>query len=144
MRQSMRARRKRGGALMEMALLMPWVFLLFIGAVDWGFYAYSLISMQAAVRTAVLYTSTGDSTKADSVGACALVVAEMSSLPNVASTGNDCSSNPVVSATSVVGPDSNPASQVSVRYRSMSLIPIPGLLSKQFTITRIGKMRVRG
>jgi Flp pilus assembly protein TadG len=129
---------------MEMALLMPWVFLLFVGAIDWGFYAYSLISMQAAVRTAVLYTSTADSTKADSVGACGLVVAEMSSLPNIVSAGNNCSSNPVVSAAGVSGPDAKPASQVSVTYQSMSLIPIPGLLSKQFTITRTGKMRIRG
>jgi Flp pilus assembly protein TadG len=129
--------------MMEMALLMPWVFLLFIGAMDWGFYAYSLISMQAAIRTAVLYTSTSDATKADSSGACTLVVAEMSNLPNVVSAGNDCSSNPVVTATAIPGPDSNPASQVSVKYQSVSLIPIPGLLTKQFTITRTGKMRIR-
>jgi Flp pilus assembly protein TadG len=143
MRKSMRARRKRGGAMMEMALLMPWVFFLFIGALDWGFYAYSLISMQAAVRTAVLYTSTSDATKADSSGACTLVVAEMSNLPNIVSAGNDCSSNPVVTATAATGLDSTAASLVSVKYQSISLIPIPGLLAKQFTITRTGKMRIR-
>jgi Flp pilus assembly protein TadG len=143
MRQSKRARRKRGGAMMEMALLMPWVFFLFIGAFDWGFYAYSLISLQAAVRTAVLYTSSKDGTKADSAGACALVVKELQYLPNVGS-GNTCGTNPTVTATGVTGPDSLPASQVSVKYQSVSLIPIPGLLAKQFTITRTGKMRIRG
>ena len=143
MRRSTRARRNRGGALMEMALLMPWVFFLFIGALDWGFYAYSLISMQAAVRTAVLYTSSKDATKADSAGACTLVVKELQYLPNIGS-ANTCGTNPIVTATSVTGPDSLPASQVSVRYQSVSLIPIPGLLAKQFTITRTGTMRIRG
>jgi Flp pilus assembly protein TadG len=143
MRRSMRARRERGGAIMEMALLMPWVFFLFIGALDWGFYAYSLISMQAAVRTAVLYTSSKDGTKADSAGACTLVLKELQYLPNVGS-GATCGTNPVVTATGTTGPDSLPASQVSVTYQSISLIPIPGLLSKQFTITRTGTMRIRG
>lgn len=129
--------------MMEMALLMPWVFLLFIGIVDWGFYAYSLISVQAAIRTAVLYTSTSDTTKADSSTACTLVLAELSKLPNMSGV-TDCTSNPVVTATAVTGPDSNAASQVSVQYQSISLIPIPGLLTKQFTITRSGKMRLRG
>jgi hypothetical protein len=58
---------------MEKALLMPWVFLLFIGAMG---YAHSFVSMQAAVRTAVLYTSSGDAARADSAGAYTLVVAE--------------------------------------------------------------------
>jgi Flp pilus assembly protein TadG len=129
--------------MMEMALLMPWVFLLFIGALDWGFYAYSLISMQAAIRTAVLYTSGSTTTAADSATACTLVLAELKNLPNIGSGVTDCTSNPVVTASSVTGPDSSAASQVSITYRSISLVPIPGLLTKQFTITRTGKMRIR-
>jgi Flp pilus assembly protein TadG len=142
---SRRKRKTRGTAMMEMALLSPWIFFLFIGALDWGFYSYALISMQAAARTAALYTSTNASTAANTTAntatACTLVLAEMASLPNV---GTDCASNPTVTATGITGPDSNPASQVSVTYQSVSLIPIPGLLAKQFTITRIVKMRVRG
>src|SRR5215475_769378 len=108
--------RERGGAMMEMALLMPWVFLLFIGALDWGFYAYSLISMQAAIRTAVLYTSGSSTTAADSSTACTLVLAELKNLPNIGSGVTDCSTNPVVTASSVTGPDSAAASQVSITY----------------------------
>jgi len=126
--------------MLELALIGPWVFLMLIGALDWGFYAYALISLQAAARTAVLYTSTGAATVADSTTACTLVLAEMSSLPNV---GTTCASNPVVTATSITGPDSATASQVSVTYTSVSLIPLPGMLKKQFTITRIVKMRLR-
>jgi Flp pilus assembly protein TadG len=129
--------------MMEMALLMPWFFLLFIGVLDWGFYANALISMQAATRTAVLYTSTGSGTAADSATACQLVLAELRNLPNIGTGVTVCSSNPVVTATAVTGPDAAAASQVSVTYQSVSLIPIPGLLTKQFTLTRTGKMRLR-
>jgi Flp pilus assembly protein TadG len=129
--------------MMEMALLMPWVFLLFIGVVDWGFYAYSLISMQAAIRSAVLYTSSSTSNASDSSGACTLVLSELRDLPNIGPGVTTCTSNPTVTATAVTGPDLQPASQVTVTYQSISLIPIPGLLTKQFTITRSSKMRVR-
>lgn len=134
-------RRTRGGAMLELALLGPWVLFLFIGALDWGFYAYALISLQSAARSAALYTSTSSATVADSATACSLVLAEMASLPNV---GTVCGVNPVVTAASVTGPDSAIATQVSVTYTSLSMIPIPGLLTKQFTITRIVKMRLRG
>ena len=138
-----KSRRERGGAMMEMALLMPWVFLLFIGALDWGFYAYSLISMQAAIRTAVLYTSSSTTTAADSDTACTLVLQELKGLPNIGSGATSCTGNPIVTAVGVNGPDSAPASQVSVTYNSISLVPIPGLLAGKFTITRSGKMRIR-
>ena|SRR5579872_942661 len=134
-------RRSRGIAMLELALLGPWVLFLFIGALDWGFYAYALISLQSAARSAALYTSTSSVTVTDSATACSLVLAEMASLPNV---GTVCGVNPVVTATSVAGPDSAPATQVSVTYTSLSMIPLPGLLTKQFTITRIVKMRLRG
>lgn len=145
-RSRVRRNGRRGGALMEMALLMPWVFLIFIGLLDWGFYAYSLISMQSAIRTAVLYTSTSvtlaANTTANTTAVCQLVVKELQDVPNVGST-NDCSSNPLVSTAPEMGPDGNQASRVTVTYQSVSMIPLPGLLTKQFTITRSGLMRIR-
>jgi Flp pilus assembly protein TadG len=133
-------RRNGGHAILELALIGPWVFLLFIGALDWGFYACALISLQAAARTAALYTSTSAATVSDSTTACSLVLGEMANLPNI---GTVCSTNPVVTATSVTGPDSATATQVSITYTSVALIPLPGLLRKQFTITRTVKMRLR-
>ena len=129
--------------MLEMALLAPAFFFLFIGVLDWGFYAYSLISMQAAIRTAVLYTSTDTGKSADSSGACQLVWKELQNLPNIGTSANDCSINPLVTAVKVTGPDSAWSSQVTVTYQTVSLIPIPGLLAKQFTIVRSGKMRLR-
>jgi Flp pilus assembly protein TadG len=138
-----RKRRERGGAMLELALVCPWIFLLFIGALDWGFYAYSLISLQAAARSAMLYTQGTSATAADSDTACSIVRNEMKSLPNVNSL-TACGSLPlIVAATSVTGPDSAPAARVSVTYRTPSLIPIPGLLQKQLTITRIVMTRIK-
>ena len=65
------------------------------------------------------------------------------SLPNIGTSTTTCTSNPIVTATAITGPDSASGAQVSVQYQSISLIPIPGILAKQFTITRIAKMRLR-
>ena len=129
--------------MLELALISPWFFFLAIGALDWGFYGYALISLQAATRSAVLYASTDPSTATDSAKACEIVLGELRSLPNIGTSTTTCGSNPVVSATAITGPDSSLGAQVSVRYQSVSVIPIPGILAKQFTITRIAKMRLR-
>ncbi len=129
---------------MEMALLSPWVFLLAIGALDWGFYGYALISMQASVRSAMLYASTDVTTAVNTTAACNIVLGEMRSLPNIGNSTTTCTSNPVVTASLVTGPDAANAARISVQYTSISLIPIPGLLTKQFTLTRVATMRIRG
>ncbi len=43
-------RRQRGGSLVEVALLAPWIFFLFVGIFDFGFYAYAAICTQNAAR----------------------------------------------------------------------------------------------
>lgn len=138
-----RRRQSRGVAMMELALLSPWVFFLFIGALDWGFYSYALISLQSATRSAALYASTSSTTAIDSDTACNIALAEMKSLPNIGTAVTSCGSNPVVTSASVTGPDGAAAAQVTVRYQSITMIPIPGLLKKQFTITRVVTMRLR-
>lgn len=130
--------------MLEMAILGPWVFLLFIGALDWGFYASALISVQSAAHSAVSYTSTSTTTATNTDAACQIVLAEIRKLPNVGSGTTTCGSNPVVTAESWTGPDTQPGAKVTVTYQSISLIPIPGLLRKQFTVTRIAVMRLRG
>ena len=128
--------------MLEMALLSPWVLMLFIGALDWGFYAYGLISMQAAARSAALYTRTSLTAAVDTAGACDIVRGEMKNVPNVSGlTG--CSGTPLnVTASLVTGPDGANAAQVTVTYQSVSMIPLPGMLTKQFTITRSVTMRI--
>jgi len=131
--------------MLEMAFYLPWIFFFFIGAVDWGFFAYALVSVENAARVAAMYTSAGSSTAADSSGACAVVLGELRTLPNIGTRITSCGgSNPVsVTATQVTGPDSAAASQVSVTYTSVNLVPIPGILAKGFTWTRSVTVRLR-
>jgi Flp pilus assembly protein TadG len=130
--------------MIEMVLIMPWIFFLFIGALDWGFYASALVSVQAAARSAALYTSGSKDVAADSDTACTLVLAELRKLPNIGTAVTSCGTNPVVTAVKVDnGPDGQMASTVSITYQTISLIPIPGLLASQVTMQRSVTMRVR-
>ncbi len=134
---------RRGGSTIELALLSPWIFFLFVGALDFGFYNYALISVQSAARVAALHTSTNASMAADATGACTYVLGELKSLPNVGSSVSSCAGPIAVTATAVNGPDGASASQVTVTYTSMLMIPIPGLLNNQFTFQASKTMRLR-
>jgi hypothetical protein len=138
-------RDQHGHAIVELALMSPWIFFLFIGIFDFGFYAYAAISTQNAANMAALYTSAESTTAGDSATACAYALNELNKLPN-ARTLTTCSAYPViVSATAnPVGcvPVTAPCdSTVSVTYRTVPLIPIPGVVG-QMTFTRTAVMRV--
>jgi Flp pilus assembly protein TadG len=141
---------QKGNAVVETALMAPWIFLLFLGVFDFGFYAYAAISTQHAARVAALYTSSSTSSVADTSGACQYVLAALKDLPNmsgVTSCAADASqistTTPVaVTAAAATGPDSTPASTVSVLYQTVPLFPIPGLMG-QMTITRTAEMKVQ-
>jgi hypothetical protein len=63
------------------------------------------------------------------------------------SKGSITSTQPVaVDATAIAAVDSvdgAPASRAEVTYQSLPMIPIPGLMMKQYTLTRFVEMRVR-
>src|SRR5690242_15443484 len=61
------ARRKRssGQAVVEVALMLPWILFLFVGIFDFGFYAYSAIATQNAARAVAIAAATGNSTDTD-------------------------------------------------------------------------------
>lgn len=138
-----RSKSKRGSSMVEFCLMAPWILFLFMGAFDFGFYAYAIICTENAARVAASVTSANSSSAADSAAACAYALNELNALPNV--TGlTTCAALPVqVTATAVNGPDGSPASQVSVTYQTNQLIPIPGLTGK-LTLTRTAQMRVKG
>jgi Flp pilus assembly protein TadG len=134
-------RHRCGHAVIEVALLAPWIFFLFVGVVDLGFYNYALISTENAARVAVEYTSASTAKATDSAGACPYVLAELNSMSNVRGLAT-CDSLPVtVTATQVAGPDGAPSSSVSVTYQTILMIPIPGLTG-QVTVTRTAQMRL--
>ena len=63
--------------------MLPWLFLLFVGVLDAGFYSYALISAQSATRVAALYTSSSAPLAGDSAGACRYALEELRMTPNV-------------------------------------------------------------
>ena len=174
----MRVRSKRGesgNSIVEVALLAPWIFFLFVGILDLGFYAYAVICTENAARAAALQTASSAGAQS-SVSACAAAWDELKGLPNVAGMSQSCSALPVIVTqktlcvqatvqpsslscdTQDVSGKANPvcadcnvatdptgraaSSQVAVQYQSVPLIPIPGILSGQTTITRIAEMRI--
>ncbi len=133
---------RRGHAVVEIALMSPWIFLLFLGIFDAGFYYYAAISTANAARVAATYTSDGLSL-GDSGLACTAALEEMRQLPNIKNNVNSCGALPlIVTAQSVTGPDGGPATQVTVQYQTVNLFPIPGL-SGQMTLKRTVQMKQR-
>jgi Flp pilus assembly protein TadG len=142
--RSKRRRAQSGGAIIEVALLMPWVVFLFIGAFDFGFISEALITTQNAARAAALYTSTSSTTAADATTACAYALQELRANPNINTSVTSCSALPVtITAVAVTGVDGQPATRVRVTYQSMMLIPIPKIFGGQFKVTRQVDMRLR-
>lgn len=146
-----RRKGQRGGSALEMALMLPWYMFLFVGTFDWGYYAHSLISTESAARVAALYTSQSAATAANQSVACILANEELRVATNISNSGTPtCSASPLIvtaveagGANSTTSADGNLASQVSVQYTTISLIPIPLLLSKQATFYRVIQMRLR-
>jgi Flp pilus assembly protein TadG len=132
---------RKGHAVVEVSLVAPWIFFLFVGALNLGFFFYAFICTENAARVAAAYTSSSPSYAADAGGACLAALGELNRLPNTRTTSR-CDSLPViVTATQVTGPDGAPASHVVVRYQTVALIPMPGLNS-QWTIRREVEMRL--
>lgn len=133
---------RKGQAMVEVALMAPWIFFLFVGVLDFGFYSYAAICTQNAARVAAIANSISSGGASDSTGACLIVIQEMNSLPNTRSLSCPLASSvnsttPVqVTATAVTGPDGAPAAQVTVTYLSVPMIPIPGVLMGKMTMTR--------
>lgn len=141
---------RRGHAVIEVSLMAPWIFFLFMGIVDFGFYAYASIATESAARVAVEQTATDTNSASNAAIACTYALGELKSLPNMknvttcASSASSVSqSQPVaVTATQVAGADGAEATQVTVTYQTITMIPIPGVMG-QMTLTRTAQMRLR-
>jgi Flp pilus assembly protein TadG len=146
-------RRESGHALVEIALLSPWIFLLFMAIFDFGFYSYAAIATANSARVAALYTAGSPSSANDSAAACARVLEEMRALPNVGAAtacgacmpGTECTAGPIQVTATLLDPgaDGAPASRVTVVYQTINLFPLPWLPG-QMTITRQTQMRIKG
>lgn len=134
-------RSRDGHAVVEIAFLLPWVFFLFAGALDMGFYSHALIATTNAARAAALSgASASAAAGANSAQACAYAIAELRGMPNVRGLAS-CDAAPlIVTATAVTGADGAGATEVRVVYTTPRMIPIPGLPG-QLTITRTAQVR---
>ncbi len=151
---------RKGHAIVELSLLAPWLFFLFVGAFDFGFYAYSLISVQNAARLAVLksasdnwyYTTllSNDPAKAADQTfirqeACSGVRDELLRMPNYSILPAACDAAPLdVDLDPFLDSEGKPALRVTVAYQTVPLVPIPGLLPGKLMMTRVAEARVYG
>lgn len=136
----------RGGhAVVEIALMAPWIFFLFIGVLDFGFYSYAAIATQNAARIGAMYTSSSSTLAADAAGACTYVLEELRWLPNVRSAVTACTALPVLVTAQLVSPgvDGADASRVAVTYQTIPMVPIPGVVTGRLTLTRVAEMRIK-
>ena len=143
-----RERRQAGSAIVEIALLMPWIVFLFVGILDTGFYSYAMIVTENAARVSAMQASISRAASTDSLSACVVALQEMSSLPNAVglttcASGSVSASSPVsVVASSVDHGSGDVSSRVTVMYLTLPLIPIPGILPRQMTVTRSAEVRI--
>lgn len=138
--------------MLEMALMFPWYLFFFVGAYDWGFYAHALISTESAARVAAEYTSQSSAQASNQATACIFANEELRIMNNISGTGTPtCNASPLIVTAAQVGPgqtnansaDLQQASQITVQYTTVGLIPIPGLLTGSTTIYRVVQMRLR-
>jgi Flp pilus assembly protein TadG len=146
-----RKERRRGSAIVEAALMTPWIFFLFVGVLDLGFYCYEGVCTQNAARAAALATSASSSLSAAT--ACTAALGELNSLPNVAKL-TTCNAAPLTVTVTQLSNTTNPpcadcnvtptatSSLATVVYVSPPMVPIPGMLAGQMTITRTAEMRI--
>ncbi len=146
--------RRGGHAVIEIALFLPWILLLFLGVFNFGFFSYALISVENAARVAALYTSAANSTANDSNFACYYAIEELRTLPNIGrslncpgtcAAGADCTAGPLTVRAQLVpaadSADGRPASRVAVTYQTVQLFPLPWLAGR-LTIRRVVEMRI--
>jgi zona occludens toxin (predicted ATPase) len=134
--------REHGHAVIEVSLMAPWIFFLFMGTIDFGFYSYAIIATENAARVATMQTSQNTTTAVDNTLACNYALTELNVLPNTRSLAS-CAALPViVNATTFIDADGATAARVDVTYQTILMIPIPGLTGR-LSITRNAQMRLK-
>lgn len=140
---------RRGQSIIEVSLLAPWIFLLFIALFDFGVYAYSALATANAARAAALATAREEGSANSQVRACDVAKEEMKRMWNAGPMLDPlftCSTAPLqVQAALIDALDDSDAcaTRVSVTYTSPPLFPLPFMMG-QFTLTRVAEMRVYG
>jgi len=123
--------RRRGAAVAELAILLPFLALIFVAALDFGRVFYYHVIVTNCARSGALYGSIGPTHAADATGIQSAAKAEspeLSSSLNVSSTtGTDSAGNSFVS--------------VTVTYPFKTITDFPGIPASA-TVGRTVQMRV--
>ena len=104
---------ERGGSLIEISFLMPWIFFLFVGILDFGFFGYALLSSENAARSAAMLTAQ-DTSSQSQTSACSAVKNEFAWMPNNsnwtgANSGFTCGATPLIVVQATLCGTSTPA-----------------------------------
>jgi len=154
--------RERGQAMLEVTLMAPWIFFLFVGILDTGFYSYAAICTQNAARAAAIQTAVAVGAQQDTI-ACKAALNELNLMPNVVGL-TSCGALPIKVVRKTLCTQANvfpstltcdatgcadcgvnnkaASSQVAVTYQSTFFVPIPGLLTNQLNLTRVVESRI--
>ena len=158
--------RRRGHAVMEVALIAPWIFFLFVATLDFGFYSYWIQAVANASRAAAVAAHDGVPDPANYANnsdpdafsnaldqrreiACRQVQNELRGVMGFDAVSGFCTAAPLTvnlqrldSTTSPVSADGNPSVLVTVTWQTAPLIPVPGILN-QFTLRRDTELRIQ-
>jgi len=153
-------RRSRGSALIETALLMPLMFLMLVGTMDFGRIFYTAMGVTSAARAGVQFASytAGNAGNFDGIkqaaqsdaanqglAAAAITITAKTFCQCVGDTSTTLTYNSCgVTSCSLYGQAGPPASysEVTVAYTFTTLVNWPGIPSST-TITRVARMRVQ-
>jgi Flp pilus assembly protein TadG len=124
-------RLRRGAAAVELAVLLPFLTYLLVGAVDFARVFYYSLTIMNCAREGAIYASTSAANSTNTTGIQSAAVADaagFSPAPTVSSvTGTDSSSNPIVT--------------VTVSYPFKTITNYPGI-PNSVTLVRTVQMRI--
>ena len=142
-----RRRPLAGHAVIELALIGPWLFLLFAVVLNFGMFMYTGISVANAARAAALEAGRSSVSALDQALACTIVREELRYLPGI-TVSLPCNAAPLVvvmgnagSAITAIDDNTKAGARVRVTYTNPPLFALPGMNS-QFTISRAAEVRV--
>lgn len=148
---------ERGSSIVEVALLAPWIFFLFVGITDMGFYSYDAVCTENAARVAALQTAANSVLTPGQLQAlaCTAATLEMNRIPNVRGIAAGCGTRPLTvtqqtlncTTTRPLAADCSADSTsistlVTVTFQSGLFVPIPGITTNQLNLTRVAEVRM--
>lgn len=137
-------RKDDGAPLIELALLLPVLLLLLVGAVDYGRGYYAAIEVSSAAESGALYGTLNPSDTAGMISMAKLDAADVSGLSATAAYGCECSDGSNASANCVATPacSSNVVKyvQVTASANYSPILPYPGIPSS-ISLSRTVRLR---